>query len=178
MVICPPFCRIQIMYSSLNAIYHILRRKFVSLTWLLRSFLSALRNSNLALSASMAPSGVPASLLGRSILCFVTGIFSSIITPEARSFSSALRCAFATLRRTFLDFAKMNQQDGNNRDFYKAQKWCVGGEIFVREGRDIQNSSPPAFDCALSSVFLSRHLHSHSGYSCSSRATGSSAFLR
>lgn len=89
-----------------KAPYHILFKKFFSLILLLLSFLIPLLNSPLVRSASRAPSAVPVSFDGRSILCFVIGIFGSMIMPERRTFSSALRAAFATLRRTFFDFAR------------------------------------------------------------------------
>jgi hypothetical protein len=89
--------------------YHIFFKKFFSLILLLRSFLIAFLNCPLASSATKAPSTDPVSLAGRSILCFVIGIFGSIIWPESRIFSSSLRCCFATLRRTFLDFAGASQ---------------------------------------------------------------------
>ena len=48
-----------------------------------------------------------------------------------------------------------------------------------RKREDIQNSSPISSPAA-SSVFFctSKHLHSHSGYSSSASATGSSLFLK
>lgn len=107
---CRPFSLpYQISFTALQSSHHMPCRKLASLILLLRSLLSPLLNPSLAFSASSAPSVVPASLAGRSIVCFVMGIFSSMTSPEARSFSSLLRWAFATLRRTFLDFARRNQ---------------------------------------------------------------------
>lgn len=91
-------------------------KKFVSLIFALLSPLIAFVSSSLFATASKAPSTLPCSLDGRSIVCCCNGTFGmrDSVSPDAIRRASSFRCLFATKRRVFLDLAvKIGSQLNN-----------------------------------------------------------------
>ena len=73
----------------------------------LLSALIASLNSPLFSPASNAPASVPSSFAGKSIDCFVMGIFgcNADRSPDASNFASNFLCALAAFLRIFFDLA-------------------------------------------------------------------------